>query len=527
MLPIAEPVPEVVPDEPEPLPEPYIEPHHVYARLELGSECTTEEQWRRDNEAQVITAVAAEAGVQPGQVEITYVECLPLPTRAAAAGVALIQQEQVVTSDETYYNAHIEIRIRITGAQPANQVREKIMNAFEQGKFVAAMSDQAIDYEFFRVMADPIVVAPDEEFVYSFTPSPSPSGSPGASPSLTSSPSITPSPSMEPPVLEEPPLPLDMPEAEVKAPIEIRVVLDMTYTSQPEFLRLHGADFKQTIFNVLGLTQGNPTDRIVIEGISRGAINVNLQAVKMDFVVMPPLDSHVLENAMQQKMKLDDMAADGTLAEKLRLAGVPAGAVKVISSTVAVNAAADTTKHCKRCRSGAEQAEHDQRVFTRKCNRDGKCNKELPFKIDDACARGCADHCTQSCKRFHEPKARICAARRRQHDIAKATIPAPTQGNTDEVVEVTNLMQVHADMRQTIRKSVDAQALLTLDQVSEQTEAEVIAQCFSDCAQVCVETCIGQWIDATPDPELEKEAIEKVMERGHKLSASSNALMAE
>jgi len=164
--------------------------------------------------------------------------------------------------------------------------------------------------------------------------------------------------------------------------------------------------------------------------------------------------------------------------------------------------AQDVIKRCTRCRSGREQAENDHREFTRKCNRaDGSCKKTIPFGIDDACARGCADHCTSTCKRFHDPKAKVCAVRRRQHQpLAPSSLLA------------TSAPKVNSEVAEHVASVMGDQTFISLEQVEDVSEAGAVAQCYAECAQVCIESCIGQWTNAVPDPTRTEEALERMQQ---------------
>lgn len=305
--------------------------------------------------------------------------------------------------------------------------------------------------------------------------------------------------------VEEPPLPPGTAEAEIRSAIEIVLILDMTYTSPTQWRNDNEVRLKQVIANILHLEDG--LHRLKLLRITRGTIGKNDMATSIEFAILPPQGSSATENAMEEKMAIEKAVLDGTMATAMREAGIKTGDVLLVKADVATKAYTDVKSRCKRCRNGREQAENDHREFTRKCNRDGSCKKNIPFTIQDACARGCADHCSQTCKRFHDPKAKQCAARRRLHKTSD-TAMQPESAVLNNAPVVTNLIQLDEDMRQFIKSSVDSQNLLSIEQVQDSSEAAVVAQCFGECAHSCIETCIGQWSEAVPDETKTEDALE-------------------
>lgn len=528
---VVTPTEEVNETEPVELPEEpvYIEPLRTFSKLDLilpeGESCDDEEAWTERNGAALERVLAATLSVSLDDIMVHDVECGQarlgqIPAHANVFAEGTQEQSSAVT---------VTWSVVVVNDDVGDIMAETIVNALDSGTLVAALEVEGIEVEAITMKAEPMTVEPEDEYapvdiVYiipsessSPTISPSPSNTPDPSisppPSDSVTPTMTPSPSPSTSlVIIIPEIEPGMPEAEVKSAISLKLVLDMPYTNQLEWRELYEAKTKLALQTILGLTGSDALDRIVVERVERAGVEGNDKAVSIKFVVMPSSSPTTTENAMEEKMTLDDAGASGTLVAALGEVGVPVGGVVVEAAEVVTQPAVDVHKRCKRCRNGREQAEHDHREFTRKCNRAGNCKRELPFSVDDACARGCADHCAGTCKRFHDPKAKTCAIRRKFHSTNpgqydSAMTPDPLV--TDEAQEISNLAQVSRPMRDSIREALFGVSFLTLDQVNEgDNEAAVIAQCFTECSEACIETCIGQWSDAVPDPERTEKALE-------------------
>jgi len=489
MLPAREvltPTEEVLPGDDD-LPAEYVEPYHIYARIRMGLECTKPEDWTDAYAQKFKQGVSAVMGISVEDVEITSLTCI----RASAAD-KLKDAQAIAALEASGFGSETELEFSVIALyeNKAEETRAKLDFVLDSGALLAKLADQQLDVDSLIVLARPVVVAPGQKFEYTEE------GKPVVY--------QAPSPSAAPKVVEEPPLPPGTAEAEVRSAIEVSVVLDMTYTSSSEWRLENEPRLKLAVGKIVHVEDG--LHRIKIIRVSRGTFGTNERATLVEFALLPP--SLAIENAMEEKLVLEKAGLDGSLAKALRDEGVKTGELHLIKCDVATKTYTDVKSRCKRCRNGREQSEKDHRDFTRKCNRDGSCQKDVPFTIHDACARGCADHCSQTCKRFHDPKAKQCAAKRRLHQsssVPNAMQPEPSMIQSAQYV--SNLIQLDEDMRQFIKTSVDSQNLLSIDQVQDSSEAAVIAQCFGECAHSCIETCIGQWSDAVPDPSKTEEAL--------------------
>lgn len=495
---------EEVKDE-EPIPSTYVEPFAVFTRLRLGIECNTSESWTQNNGEAIKRVMGSLVGVSTEDVEIMLVEC----TAPTSTSTHLIHIQK--TAEPILPETELVLRVISVSEEGSESIRGKMVTIFESGNFLAQLTNEGIEISSLKVLADPILVSPEEEFVY--TPKPAvvkkeEKDKPQPPPVVYQP---APSATKEPEIPEEPPLPPGTSEAEVRSAIEFELVLDAPYTTPWEWRPKNEVNFKGVIAEIINIKDG--LHRIKVVKISRGSIGNNDRAVKIGFVVIPPTELNSAENAMQEKMKVEEAASDGSLRQKLLDAGVETGSdLSLLKADVATKTSLDITMRCKRCRNGREQSEKDHREFTRKCNRDGSCKRQTPFSIQDACARGCADHCSQTCKRFHDPKARTCAIRRRQQENppAVANSLTPDHNQAESALVVTNLIEISRDMRQWIRSSVDEQSLLHIGDVQDSSEVNVISKCFAECAESCVGTCIGQWTDTVPDPNTTEAALDKI-----------------
>jgi hypothetical protein len=223
----------------------------------------------------------------------------------------------------------------------------------------------------------------------------------------------------------------------------------------------------------------------------------------IDYTIRP-VTAVVEEEALDMTRKLGN-AFQGDFAEILHSFGVPECYVNVSESQLpSVKRPPARSMGCKRCRNGREQAEHDHRTFTRKCGRGGKCGKETPFTIKEQCATGCATHCMQSCRRFHDPKVRKCAAARRSYEQStvsaalQPTQPPPPQQQPEAVVVADAGQNVR--LKRFIAEAVTEQNLaqVSIDDSRERQEVFVLAECYADCSRQCIEQCIGEFGDPIP-----------------------------
>lgn len=508
--------------EPEPLPPPYIEPHHVYGRLLFGSECSSDEEWRSQNGQSIIDSIAKTAQVSSLDVELHDINCQYVAPEGYATPRLAVQtpaSAMRLLALQPSLHVHVEYRVAAQSEEEAALVRERLDSALSSGAMLADLSNQGLEFDGLKSIADPLVVRPGEEFQFVPSKLPSPSSSPAVSPGITpsSTPSVSPSPelsasaSMEP-LPEEPPLPPGTLEAEVKSAIDLEMVFDMPYTTAWTWQEKYQVALRQVLATFVPFADG--FTRIRLSRVYRGTIGSNDRAVAVHIVVSPPETSDASENSLKQKMKIEEGISSGDLLDEFVKAGVEdAKGLRLIRCDVRTQPITDKLSRCKRCRNGREQAENDHREFTRKCNRGGSCRRPTEFSIQDACAHGCADHCSSTCRRFHDPKARTCTARRRMYRAAEALSPSKNS-TLNATTLVADFLEVDEDMRHFIRKSVDEQDLLSIDVAREGSEVAVISVCFSECARSCIETCIGQWSDDIPDPELTVEALEKVEHAG-------------
>lgn len=332
-------------------------------------------------------------------------------------------------------------------------------------------------------------------------------------------------------------MPEGMAEAEVRGALTVSFTCDMEYTTMSEWRKEYEQPLRIAVTEFIPIKDG--LHRVAVERVERGVLNSNNRAAKLRIVVSPP-NVPGQESSLNEKIRFDDGFADGSWADELRKNGIPCSDVSADSIEVHTKTITDIKSRCTRCRSGSEQADNDHREFTRRCSRDGSCKKATEFTVDDACAHGCASHCSTTCKRFHVTKEKVCLRRRRLHEASESI--KPNAEVAAGAATVTGLFQVHEGMRQTIAEHVESQNLLSIDDVTAgggeieeggsangtaalPSEVKVISTCFAECAQSCIEHCIGQWTDAIPRPDRTLDALEKAeKEEAEKEAAEEDAV---
>lgn len=486
------------------MPQEFQQPYYVYSRLLVGSECLSELEWREKNGDEFRRSSASLCGVAVDRIEITLIDC---HFRHKPEGEQILAEQTEPISEgsstiiEGSFSVLLEFRVMSESETDSNDVRSKLNSGFVSGAFLASLANNGLEFNSFEVVANPILVRPGET-----TPDVE-SNKDELSPSVEVVEAAEPSP-MPLPLPEEPPLPPGTLEAEVKSAIDVEIVFDMDYTTAWDWRKQFADPTKLAIAKYVPFSDG--LTRIRFERVTRGSIGKNDNAVSVRVVILPPETSSASENAFAQKVRLEEGAANGQLLAAFVSEGLNAvKEIKLARCDLVLQPVIDKVSRCTRCRNGQEQVERDHREFTRKCNRGGSCRRRIEFSIQDSCAHGCADHCSQTCRRFHDPKARKCLSRRKMYQAAEALVPSTNQTATVSYLEISE------DMRHFIRKSVEDQSLLSIDNARESSEVAVVSLCFSECARSCIETCIGQWSDDIPDPAVTAAGIQKVRESLH------------
>lgn len=187
----------------------------------------------------------------------------------------------------------------------------------------------------------------------------------------------------------------------------------------------------------------------------------------------------------KQKVQIDEAIANGKFSELLREWGIPSGDALVVHTGEAPKSSAQAFKECVRCK-------HARSV-------ESPNSYDSPSGVQISCSRGCSDYCDATCKRFHDPKEKKCMVRRslQRYGLEPQLLAdvSSSRANKSELLnQESNLLEVSADMRQSIRDSMDDESLLSIDQAQSSSELETVSLCFSQCANTCVEGCIADWM---------------------------------